>query len=91
MSITVKLRYLTLELSLLPPAGSLKADHLIGQVVKASALRVEDLGFESRLHWEFSGLSHTSDLKIGAPVATLLGAWHDRVSAETGWPNVNIL
>ena len=34
----------------------------------------------------FSGLSHTSDLKIGTPVATLLGAWHCRVSAGTGRP-----
>ena len=39
----------------------------------------------------FSGSSHTSDLKIGTPVATLPGAWCYRVSAGTGWPVVSIL
>ena len=51
-------------------------DHLVGLVVKVSASGVEDLGFESHLRWDFSGSSHTSDLKIGTPVATLPGAWH---------------
>ena len=31
-------------------------DHLIGQVVKASASRAEGPGFESRLHWDFFGV-----------------------------------
>ena len=48
---------------------------LVGLVVKTSAWRVEDLGFKSRLCWIFSGLSHTSNLKTGTPVATLPGAW----------------
>ena len=39
----------------------------------------------------FSGSSHTSDLKIGTPVATLPGAWRYRVSAGTGQPGVSIL
>ena len=39
----------------------------------------------------FSGSSHTSDLKIGTPVATLPGAWRHRVSTGTGWPGVSIL
>ena len=39
----------------------------------------------------FSGSSHTSDLKIGTPVAILLGAWRYRVSAGTGRPGVSIL
>ena len=39
----------------------------------------------------FQGLSHTSDLEIGTPVATLPGAWYYRVSAGTGWPGVSIL
>ena len=39
----------------------------------------------------FSGSSHTSDLKIGIPVATLPGAWRYRVSAGTGRPGVSIL
>ena len=39
----------------------------------------------------FPGSSHTSDLKIGTPVATLPGAWLYRVSAGTSWPSVSIL
>ena len=60
-------------------------------MVKASASGAEDPGFESCLRWDFSGLSHTSDLKIGTPVATLPGAWRYRVSAGTGRPGVSIL
>ena len=60
-------------------------------VVKASASRAEDPGFESRLRRDFSGSSHTSDFKIGTPVATLPGAWRYRVSAGTGRPGVSIL
>ena len=63
---------------------------------KASTSRVEDPGFESRLRLDFFGVescqsSHTSDSKIGTPVATLLGAWCSRVSAGTGWLSVSIL
>ena len=65
---------------------------LAGKVIKASALRAADPGFESRfLHEDFSGSSHTSDLKIGTPVATLSSAWHYRVSTGTGRPGVSIL
>ena len=39
----------------------------------------------------FSGSSHTSDSKIGTPVATLPGAWPYRVSGGTGRPGVSIL
>ena len=60
-------------------------------MVKASASRAEDPGFESRLRQDFSGLSHTSDFKIGTPVATLPGAWRCRVSAGTGRPGFSIL
>ena len=35
--------------------------------------------------------SHTGDLKIGTPVATLPGSWRYRVSAGTGQPGVSIL
>ena len=59
-------------------------------MVKASASRVADPGFDSGLYWDFSGSSHTSDLEIGTPVATLPGAWHYGVSAGTGWPMVSI-
>ena len=47
-------------------------DRLVGLVVKASTSRAEDPGLVSRLLRDlFSGSSHTSDLKIGTPVATL--------------------
>ena len=68
------------------------ANRLVGLVVKASAPRAADPGFDSRLRsGDFCGSSHTSDLKIGAPVASLSGAWRYRVSAGTGWPVVSIL
>ena len=51
----------------------LLGDRLLGPVVQVSSSRVEDPGFESRLRWDFSGSSHTSDLEIGTPVATLPG------------------
>ena len=50
-------------------------DCLVGLVVKAYASRAEDPEFESRLRRDFPGSSHTSNLKIGAPVVTLPGAW----------------
>ena len=51
---------------------------LVGLVVKASASGAEDPGFESRLLQDFSRSSHTRDLKIVTPVATLPGTWHYR-------------
>ena len=60
-------------------------------MVKASSSGAEGLEFESRLRRDFSGSSHTSDLKIGTPAATLPGAWRYRVSAGTGRPGVSIL
>ena len=72
----------------LPPSAS---HRLVDLVVKASASGAEDPGFESRLRRDFSGSSHTSDLKMGTPVATLPEAWRYRVSAGTGWPGVSIL
>ena len=64
----------------------------MGIVVKVSALRVEDPGFNSRLyHGHLSRLSHTSDLEMDTPVATLPGARCYKVSAWTGWPGVSIL
>ena len=39
----------------------------------------------------FSRSSCTCDLLMGTVAATLPGAWHDRVSAGTGWPGVGIL
>ena len=61
-----------------------------GLVVKASASRAEDPGFDSRLCVRIVSRSiHTNDLKIGTPVATLPGAWHYRVSTGTGQNTVN--
>ena len=61
-------------------------------MVKASASRAKDPGLDSRLRRrDFSRSSHTSDLKIGTPVATLPDAWHVRVSAGTGWHGVSIV
>ena len=48
-------------------------NRLVGPVVKAFASTAEDQGFDSRLRRDFSGSSHTSDLDIGTPVATLPG------------------
>ena len=70
---------------------SVMLHRLVGQVVKASASRAEDPGFESRLRGIFSGSSQTSDFKIGNPAVTLPGAWCYRVSAGTGWPGVSTL
>ena len=66
-------------------------NHLVGLVVTASAWRAEDPRFESHLHRDFSGSSHTIDLKIGTPVATLPGAWRYRISVGNGRPGVSIL
>ena len=73
------------------PNAAYRGERLVGIVVKASASRAEDPGFESRMWRVFPGSSHTSDLKIGTPVATLPGAWRYRVSAGTGRPGVSIL
>ena len=57
-----------------------------------STLTVTDPGFGSSFFCkDFSRLSHTIDLKIGAPAAALPDAWHYRVSPGTGWPGVSIL
>ena len=74
-----------------PSRPPLPPHHHVGLVVKASASRAEDPGFESRLPRIFSGSSHTSDFKIGTPVATLPGVLRYRVSAGTGPPGVSIL
>ena len=64
----------------------------VGQVVKVSASSAADSGFDSRLRrGHFSRSSHTSDLKIGTPVATLPSVWRYRVSTGTDWTCVRIL
>ena len=67
-------------------------DRLLGLVVKASASRADSIpGSNPACAGIFPGSSHTSDLKIGTPVATLPGAWRYRVSTGTGWLGVSIL
>ena len=63
----------------------------LAEWLRLPASRAEDPGFESRLRRDFSGSSHTSNLKIGTPKATLPGAWRYRVSTGTGRPGVSIL
>ena len=59
---------------------------------KVSASRVADLGsIPAFAVGSCSKSSHTSDLKTGTPVATLPGTKRYRVSAGTGWPDVNKL
>ena len=65
---------------------------LVVLVVKASALRMEDLGFDSCSdRGDFCGSSHTNDFKIGTPAAALPGPWCFRVCTGTGWLAVSIL
>ena len=64
---------------------------LVGLVVKASARERKVPGSNPACAGIFSGSSHTIDLNIGTPVATLPGAWRYRVSAGTGRPGVSIL
>ena len=64
-------------------------DRLVGLVVRLPPLewKIPNPAYDGI----FSGSSHTSDFKIGTPVATLPGAWRYRVSAGTGQPGVSIL
>ena len=66
-------------------------DRLVGLVVKASASRAEDPGFESRLRQDFSESSHTSDLNISTPAATQPDVWRYRVNDGTGRHGVSLL
>ena len=59
---------------------------------KATASKAADLGWISAFPRKaFSRSSHTSDVKTGSPVATLLGASRYRVTTGPGWPGVSIL
>ena len=66
-------------------------DCLVGLVVRRSPRERKIPGSNPACAGIFSRSSHTSDSKIGTPVATLPGAWRYRVSAGTGWPGVSIL
>ena len=66
-------------------------DRLVGLVVRLPPRERKVPGSNPACVEIFSGSSHTSDLKIGTPMATLPGAWCYRVSAGTVWPDVSIL
>ena len=64
---------------------------LVGLVVRRPPRERKVPGSNPACDGIFSGSSHTSDLNIGTPVATLPGAWRYRVSTGTGRPGVSIL
>ena len=64
---------------------------LVGLVVRRPPRERKIPGSNPACAGIFSGSSHTSDSKIGTPVATLPGAWRYRVSTGTGRPGVSIL
>ena len=62
-------------------ASAQRKHHLVGLVLKVSASRAQDPGFDSRLRsWDLFGSSHKW-LTDWLP-----GAWRQRVSAGIGWP-----
>ena len=68
-----------------------EVDRLVGLVVRRPPQDRKIPGSNPACDGIFSGSSHTSDSKIGTPVATLPGSWCYRVSAGTGRPCVSIL
>ena len=66
-------------------------DRLVGLVVRRPTPELKIPSSNPACAGIFSGSSHTSDLKIGTPVATLPGAWRYRVNSGTGRPGVSIL
>ena len=85
------LDFLLLTDSVLCPLVSKAVDRLVGLVVRRLPRERKILGWNPACGGIFLGSSHTSDLNIGTPVATLPGAWRYRVSARTGRPGVSIL
>ena len=71
--------------------SSLRHNRLDGQMVRRPPRERKVPGSNPACARIFSGSSHTSDLKIGTPVATLPGTWRYRVSTGTGRPGVSIL
>ena len=76
---------------LLSSPTSLSPDRLVGLVVRRPPRERKIPGSNPACAGIFSWSSHTSDLNIGTPVATLPGAWRYRVSAGTGRRGVSIL
>ena len=67
------------------------ADRLVGLVVRRPPRERKISGSNPACAGICSGSSHTSDFKIGTPLATLSGAWRYRVSTGTGRRGVSIL
>ena len=65
------------------------SDRLVGLVVRRPPRERKIPGSNPACAGIFSGSSHTSDFKVGTPVATLPGAWRYRVSTGTGRPGVS--
>ena len=63
---------------------------LVGLVVRRPPRERKIPGLNPACYGIFSASSHTNDLKIGIPVATLPDAWRYRVSTGTGRPGVSI-
>ena len=84
---------LILVLGIMSPLVLLTAflKHLISQVVICPSVQAVIRSSNPACDRFFSVSSHTCDLKIGSPVATLQGTWRDRVSAGTGWLGISIL
>ena len=74
-----------------PPPPLPSPHRLVGLVVRRPPRERKVPGSNPACAGIFSGSSHTSDLNIGTPVATLSGAWRYRVSTGTGRPSVSIL
>ena len=72
-------------------SGICEENRLVGLVVRCPPREQKVPGSNPACAGTFSGSSHTSDLNIGTPVATLPGAWCYRVSAGTGRRGVSIL
>ena len=70
---------------------SAASDRLVGLVVRCPPQEWKIPGSNPACAGIFSGSSHTSDLKIGTPVATLPGTWCYRICTGTGQPSVSIL
>ena len=66
-------------------------NRLAGLVVRRPSRERKIPGSNPACTGIFSGSSHTGDLKIGTPVATLPGAWRYRINTVTGRPGVSIL
>ena len=64
---------------------------LVGLVVRRPPRERKIPGSNPDCAGIFSGSSHTSDSKLGTPVATLPGAWRYTVSTGTGRLGVSIL